>query len=242
MNNKRKSWILFIAASFILTSLLSCGKEDDPEPPPPPTQDVRIYSKNETVLNKPIRDWIVEWQKSFLSQNCENATTLSAGTIPGQNPLLVVLNGTILATGSANITVQQNQSILVPVAEVTYPTPTCPHYVYHIQPGQSAETFLTEAVVNVANGLGDFFVRLDGVEIEDVDKFRYRTELFTLTPHPGLQQCYLLCHPEGELKFMTDGYFLVLKPLSPGVHTLHLNAKDVVFGIDFISTFNITVN
>ncbi|MEO5905206.1 MAG: hypothetical protein ABIQ11_00660 [Saprospiraceae bacterium] len=239
MNHNRKSWILCLAASFILTSILSCGNDDDSEPTP--TEDERIYLKNETVLNKPIRDWILEWQKSFLSQNCEDASTLSAGTIPGQNQLLVALNGTILGTGSANITVQQNQSILVPVAVITYPTPTCPHYVYQIQPGQSAETFLTDAVVNIANGLQDLFVRLDGVEIEDVEKYRYKTDLFKLTPHPGLQQCYLLCHPEGELQLMTEGYFLVLKPLSPGVHTLHLNAKDVVFGIDFISTFNITV-
>ncbi|MDQ3017068.1 MAG: hypothetical protein M3R25_10185, partial [Bacteroidota bacterium] len=72
------------------------------------------------------------------------------------------------------------------------------------------------------------------------EKYRYRTDLFT--QNPDLQQCTLFCFPEGELQLMTDGYFLVLKPLSPGEHRLDLSSKDTVFNIDFIATFIITVN
>lgn len=241
MNLHRKSWIICYAIASILLALSSCTK-DVFSPDLKPIEDERIYSKNETILNKPVRDWVLEWQKFYLTQNCLDAFTLSAGSIPGQDPLLVALNGNNLTNGTVNINVQQNQSIFVPVAEVTYPTPTCPDYVYQIYPGQSVETFLTDAVANTANGLEDLFVRLDGVDIEGVEKYRYRTDVFTLTPHSDLKQCQLLCHPKGELQLMTEGYFIVLKPLTPGVHILDLNAKDKVTNINFKSTFTISVH
>lgn len=219
--------------------LMSCEKDDPVNPPS--TIDSRIYAKTENPLGKPVKDWIVDFEKFSLTQTCAEVTELGVFTIPGGNDQMAFLSGTILAAGTADITIQADQSLFVPIAAIHYPVPSCPNFDFQIQQGENVETFLSSTVMTIMNGVNVDLVKLDQKAIANIESFRYRTSKFSVTPNPDLQHCGLLCYPPGELETMMEGFFIVIKPLPVGSHRLDLSARDEVFGVNFISSFNINV-
>jgi hypothetical protein len=109
MKFKVNSLFSFFAIASIFLSVTACDKDD----PTPPTsvEDERIYKKAENPLGQTVRQWITEWQNFTLSQTCDEAKTLSAITIPGQNQLMVFLKGTELVDGNADINMEHGQSL-----------------------------------------------------------------------------------------------------------------------------------
>lgn len=230
---------MILYGSSVFFSFLSC-KKDDVVTPPAQVEDARIYKHAENPLGQSVKQWAEAYSKFNLSRTCQEDTTLSASTIPGQNQQMVFLIGNIKTQGSANITIQQGQSIFVPIAVTEYPTPTCLNWTYQIEAGQDASTFLSNATSNILDGIQNQLLRLDGTEVVNVKSYRYQTPMYSLTPNQDLLHCSG-CFPGGELQMMTGGYFVVIKPLSVGTHKIELYAKDAVYNLEFISTYNITV-
>lgn len=239
MIQSQKFLVFILSLGSISFCLNACNKDD--KPTPEPVEDVRLYKKNESPLGKTVKQWIREWVLFNMSRTCDEATALEAITIPGQDQSMVFLNGTVLTRGTANITIHEGQSIFVPIVSILYSVPTCPGNQFQIQSGQDPETFLSSTVTTIMNGIEIDVLKLDGKEVENAKNYRYKTDMIVITPNEELQQCSILCYPEGELKTMEEGYYIVIKPLSPGEHVLDLFAKDVVFGLEFFSRFNITV-
>ncbi|MFZ1675635.1 MAG: hypothetical protein WBP41_13485 [Saprospiraceae bacterium] len=234
-----KILVFILSLGSICLSLHACNKDD--KPTPEPVEDARLYKKNESPLGLPVNKWIKEWELFSMSRSCEEVTTLEAITIPGQNQSMVFLNGTVFTHGTADVTIHEDQSIFVPIVSILYSVPTCINNNFQIQSGQDPQSFLSQTVTTIIDGVDIDFVKLDGKEVENVKNYRYQTEMFNLTPNVELQHCLLLCYPGGELKTMEQGFYIVIKPLSPGTHLLDLFAKDTVFGVEFSSRFNITV-
>ncbi len=234
-----KILVYILSLGSICLSLQACNKDD--KPTPVPVEDARLYKKNESPLGLTVYQWIKDWELFNMSRSCEEVSTLEAITIPGQNQSMVFLNGTILTHGTADVTIHADQSIFVPIVSILYSVPTCITNNFQIQPGQDPQTFLSQTVTTVMDGVEIDFVKLDGKEVENVTNYRYQTEMFNLTPNVELLHCSILCFPGGELKTMERGFYIVIKPLPPGTHLLDLFAKDNVFGLEFSSRFNITV-
>ncbi len=77
---------------------------------------------------------------------------------------------------------------------------------------------------------------VDGVPIEGVDEYRSGLGFGTLvTPEGGLIE------PAGVRPAVSDGWFLMLAPLSAGDHTISLRAEIVEFGLVFGANYTIHV-
>ena len=69
---------------------------------------------------------------------------------------------------------------------------------------------------------------LDGVPIRNVDDYRAASPAFTIT-YPAHNICPTT---PGSSVAVADGYYLMLKPLSPGAHTLHFVGTIPGFSLD----------
>ncbi len=59
-------------------------------------------------------------------------------------------------------------------------------------------------------------VTVDGMDISDISKYRFQTPLFNLT----LPENNVMGIPSGEISGLSEGYFVILKPLPEGNHTI----------------------
>lgn len=228
------------SVGLVLLFVTSCNKKDDTPQIVP--EDQIIYTRQENPLGQTVLHWAEILGKYDLSLTCDNVMTLSATTVPGQDQSMVFLIGTGITSGTTNISIRQNQSIFIPLGYAIYTYPTCPHYTFQIQQGQSVEAFLADACTQITNGIIAQSVTIDGRGITNINNYRYQTPVFNTTANPELLACSFLCYPDGELQTMLEGFFVVLKPLSLGTHILTLHSKNELFGYEFFSTFNITVS
>ena len=60
---------------------------------------------------------------------------------------------------------------------------------------------------------------IDGVNLRQLDKYSATSPLFSVTYPPH----NLLCSPAGQTQGISDGYWVLLQPLSPGKHELHFS-------------------
>lgn len=68
-----------------------------------------------------------------------------------------------------------------------------------------------------AGDISDLFCSIDGVTVHDITAYRTATGQFSIsTPTP-----WVFNHAGGTGTAVADGYFLMLKPLPPGPHTIH---------------------
>ena len=121
----------------------------------------------------------------------------------------------------------------------------CPDPSFHPDPGQSLEDFLT-------NGNGTFpgarsfidptsalHAEIDGRPLGDLFSYRATSRLFTFTGNADLATCFDPCISGSPQSGVTDGYWLMLTPLSAGAHTIHFRADNPIFSQE--ETYHLTV-
>jgi hypothetical protein len=80
---------------------------------------------------------------------------------------------------------------------------------------------------------------IDGVSIRNVEAYRVRSPLFTFGPLPAGN---ILGVPEGTTSpSVSDGVFLMLRPLSAGSHVIHFSGAIPEFEFGMHITYNLTV-
>jgi hypothetical protein len=106
----------------------------------------------------------------------------------------------------------------------------------------------TEAELRAcANGHMDntsgLFAIIDGVPVKNLGGYRVESPLFEFTlPEDNLFAFFGLDAPGGTTSPAVDaGVYLLLAPLSPGKHTIHVGGSFDVLGFTFDNTFHITV-
>jgi len=80
---------------------------------------------------------------------------------------------------------------------------------------------------------------IDGVPVQDLAAYRVESPLFEFGPLPPDN---VLGAPAGTTSPAVDaGVYLMLTPLRPGSHTIHVSGTFDEFNVTFDTTFNITV-
>ncbi len=75
-----------------------------------------------------------------------------------------------------------------------------------------------------AGDIRDLFCTIDGAPVANIKAFRTRTGTFSFSaPSP-----WIFGNVGGPGTSIADGYYLLLKPLSAGLHTIHYGGKFVV--------------
>jgi hypothetical protein len=145
-------------------------------------------------------------------------------------------------------TVPANRALFFPVinTEQDYP---CPDPAYQPAPGQSLQNFLTygnpsipypTGAVTIINTASDLNASLDGVNIPIVSSYRGTSNLFSFTGDPSLTALDS-CITGSPQPAVSDGYWLLLAPLSPGQHTLQFGGSVFSGSFTTTATYNLTV-
>lgn len=85
-------------------------------------------------------------------------------------------------------------------------------------------------------------VKLDGVPIQNLDQYRFQSPAFGYKLPDGNILTELAGFPVPAGNYapaVSDGYWLMFKPLSPGLHTIYF--KTIYFGIEGEGTWHLTV-
>jgi hypothetical protein len=154
--------------------------------------------------------------------------------------LPVFMLGGPLGNFDMDVTIPRNKPIMAPIVTFLNDYP-CPDPAFEPAPGQTLEEFLQAGAAEAIDLVTSVSATLDGIVLDDVDTYRFSTGLFAFTGHPSLADCADPCVTGSPQDAVADGYFLLLKKLSPGLHTLHLTAEIPAFGLVHSGTFNITV-
>jgi len=129
-------------------------------------------------------------------------------------------------SGSRTCTIPFDKAIFLEIGAYVNPYP-CPDPNFHPAPGQSLYEFLTADAKAFMDGVNHLEVSLDGQPIDDVLSYRFASNaLFTLTGDPtfaALDPCVTgTAQPA-----IVDGFFMMFKPMSRGMHTIRVFGTDV---------------
>ncbi len=234
----KKSLFLFIGVMSIVSvslSFQSC-KKDKNEP------ESKVFLPTEQPYSKSYTEWSIEWMKEFVSYNCDNNPWLFADkALFYETGSVYFLAGLNTEGASVNITVPEGKAIFFPLTNYINDYP-CPDPTFAPAAGQSLKDFLTEGIISFKNGVSGLAVEVDGVSISDPASYWFLTDLFEFTGNPDLATVcqFDVCITGTPQSAVAGGYYMMLKPMSRGAHTVHYHS--VTWG-NFVQdgTFNITV-
>jgi len=99
----------------------------------------------------------------------------------------------------------------------------CPDPNFQPPPGQTLEEFLTEGAAAIIDLVTELEVIVDGQHLNDLFSYRAISRLFTFTSR-SIPCSFDSCVTGTEQYGVTDGYWILLRPLPPGPHTIFLHA------------------
>jgi len=132
------------------------------------------------------------------------------------------LAGTFGGNATRHCTIPAGTAIFFPLFDYIddYPCPDDWHF--EPAPGQSIEAFLIADAKAVVDNVTNLVADLDDRPFANLFSYRAHSMLFPFTAAVSLQQAGIdACITGSPQLAVADGYWLLLKPLSRGEHTLH---------------------
>jgi hypothetical protein len=172
-----------------------------------------LYSRKESPLGKTWEEWTAEWWRWILEiPSPRNPGYDVDGTIFSETKQThsdpIFLPGTYDGSTNRTIKIKEGNSVLLPIINVTTSFAEAPHL-------QSKDELMTFVEKNT-NDLLYKEALIDGVTLEDVDQYRVRSDFFTFTfPKNNIYGA-----KSGQTTGISDGYWLFLRPLSTGKHSI----------------------
>jgi hypothetical protein len=149
-----------------------------------------------------------------------------AGT-PGGKPLV------------RSCTIPAGKKLFFPIISVEEDYPCPKSFDFEPAPGQSLKDFLTEAAVTAINQVSDLQASLDGENIPIRPSYRGTSNMYSFAGDPSLTATFDPCITGSQQKAVSDGYWLLLAPLSAGQHVLKFGGSSG--GNPETVTYNLTV-
>jgi hypothetical protein len=153
---------------------------------------------------------------------------------------LASVPGSALGTDvSRTCTIPHNRPILVQLSSLLNDYP-CPDPTFHPAPGQSLFEFLIEPVTPIFDDYSGAVITFDGVELVDPLSYRYTSDdLFSFKADVSMQT-FDPCVTGDHQPAVSDGFYLPFRPMTPGAHTIVINAHDMV-GTPVTLTWYLTI-
>jgi hypothetical protein len=148
------------------------------------------------------------------------------------------LAGTPGGTAPRVCTIPAGKTIFFPIItlENDYPCPEPP--IFEPAPGQSLKDFLTEGAVSVIDQVSELHASLDNNDIPILNSYRGTSNMYSFAGDPSMTVLDP-CITGSQQKAVSDGYWLLLAPLSPGHHFLQFGGS--VFGNAESAAYDLTV-
>lgn len=199
-----------------------------------PVQDkVKIWTPDAEPHGMSYVGWSEAWWHWALSfPLSESPVTDLTGELAGlgQEGPVFFLAGTFGGSAERTVTLPKGKSLFFPVVNVIG--------VWFPEPGvdpPTEEEFRAQADFLIEFGYS-LECTIDGEEIQNLADYRAQTGLFGITvPEDGL-------FPAGSYEpCISDGFYLMLKPLKPGEHTIHFRGTLDLIGLETEVTYHLTV-
>jgi hypothetical protein len=159
-------------------------------------------------VKKPPPPLTAQWWQSFLSLSGNQLDRCDIGTAG-----VVFLAGTTGGSATRACTISSKQSILVPLVNVECST---------AEGNGETPAELRKCARGFADQFTNLTLTIDGTPVSNLTKLRVGSPVFSFTAASG----NVFGVPAGTTRSVADGYWALIRPLSPGTHT-------ITFGGDF---------
>lgn len=181
--------------------------------------------------------WQTLWWQRLLSIPVVNDQhpVINGGAFPGADGVefLTGVGGGVVI----DITISDNTALFLPVFNIE-------SSVFEPAPFHGDDEASLRANSNgLLDQAYDLFASLDGAPV-DLSSFRFDSPLFQWGPLPqdNLFQYFGMDAPAGTTSLAVDaGYYLLVTPLSKGLHTLHFGGKLDAIGAAIDTTYRVNV-
>lgn len=198
------------------------------------------------AFGKSSGEWTVAWWQWALSIPAANnplLDTTGAFASVGQMGPVWFLAGTFGNSAERSLVIPAGKGIFMPVHPWIFGS--CAGDCNPSNPGvQCHVPTLRTAAATAATSATTLEVSIDGVPVNEVGRYRALSpDSFSVTlPDANVLQLFGLPTPAGEYApQVSDGYWLMLKPLDVGNHTIRVHVVNSAFGVDSVVTSHITV-
>src|SRR5918999_126377 len=173
-----------------------------------------MYSRDDKPFGRTWEEWTSKWWQWLLSipkENNPGIDTTGEKFDTNQNDSDVVfLVGTFGGSAKRNYTIPASKSILFPIINFTTS--------YIEEPALKTESELKSRAKRDIDDIVNKGATIDGMEVQDIEKYRVQSSIFNVT-YPENNVFEL---SSGTSRAISDGYWVFLKPLSPGMHNIHV--------------------
>ncbi len=205
--------------------------------------DARIYNLGggkAKLFRTKASDWAAQWNQWSTSLPVSVHPLFDqsgALTEVGQRGPVWFLGGVYNESGSVvrTATIPTGKALFFPI--LNYGADNIPH-----DPPFTVEQLREEAAEVVGQiQIESLFCEVDGVAIQDLGRGRVLSDAHAFAfPEGNLAQYFGQVAPRGiYFPAVSDGYWVMLRPLAPGAHTLHFGGSVGTFTLDV--TYNLTV-
>ena len=144
------------------------------------------------------------------------------------------------ATYTISCTIPHERALLFDLGSTVNDYP-CPDPAFQPADGQSLYEFLLAGAQAAPNSVNRLSMTVDGVKLPHIFDYRETSDdLFTFTGDPSLAKSVDGCVTGQPQPAVSDGFFVMVKPLAPGKHTVVLGAADSK-GTILTTTYDLTL-
>ena len=183
-------------------------------------------------------EWAAEWWRAVLAAPVEGGVhpLITGGAVEGETGM-VFLGGPVLPAGSPTaeitVTIGAGTPLVLPLVTVECSVFEGPPFHGDDEPS------LRACANDLLDLVSDLSVEIDGMPLNNLEAYRAESPVFRWGPLPADNA---LGAPEGtESDAVAAGYFLLLPPLSVGVHEITSGAAIDSFGLAVDTRIIVTV-
>ena len=203
--------------------------------------DPRIVPGNAVIEGRTYHEWAAAWWQWALSfppatNPVIDSTGASAGE--GQSGAVYFLAGTFGGTVVRNITVPPGLYFFLPVANAEWDTVPGLENPLDLPDPLSVQDLRRITAYSINNTVAACWI--DGVRVANLANFRARSPVFSFNQDPELAAEFGYPAPYVRTA-VADGYWLMIKPLRPGRHTVRFTARNARSNFALDVTYNITI-
>jgi hypothetical protein len=188
-----------------------------------------LYPKDSRPFDKSIQAWAENSVAWIYAQPADHNPfpdpTGADCAVDQQGPVWFLAPIASMAAGNfvRSCTIPRGKAVLLMASFVSDPWP-CPDPNFHPAPGQSLYDFLiadAQAVVDASLMFGQLDITLDGRPVLNALDYHYVSDnLYSLKGDPRLQPVFDPCITGAWQPAVVNGYFMLFRPLSRGMHTI----------------------
>lgn len=202
-----------------------------------------VYPLTARPFDRSYVEWTKAWWRYMMSKPCDAHPTIDASgkyELKGQTGPVIFLTGTTGGSAIRRISIPKDKAILFPLANVIVDYP-CPDAEFRPGAGQSLYSFLAKIAKVKIDRTKNIEISVDGIRLARPQDFRVATNLFRFTGNPDLANCFDPCVTGRPQDAVSDGYWVMLKKLPPGLHKLHIHVETSTDGSVVDVTYEINV-